>query len=194
MTDDEPEQKIEVGDLVELAPGMEDVYIKAVAGSRGRVADIRQDDDGFVRVKIEWDQKHWRYNGQEDGWTYLNHFQPAQPNSLFAAKEDPEKFAEKLIERVRALGGDDDEIEEFIDKLNEVVNLLSESEGFIILTAREESSPTQPDDTVLIPYTYGGFLSQRAAVLLEAQMLNMASSVYGENAARMFRHFSDDEE
>jgi hypothetical protein len=188
------QQIIKVGTQVELRPGMDAVYRKAVPGSRAVVLAEKEDDDGFEMVKVRWDRKHWRYNGEPDGWKYKSHFQPARRQNLHTAQEDPVSFAAHLVERARELGGDDDEIEHFIDKLNEIVSLLSESEGFIVLVAREEDSPTQPDDKVLIPYTYGGFLSSRSQVLLESQLMNMAGAAHLEMAQRMFRRYQEEED
>ena len=185
---------IEIDQRVELRPGMDLVYKQAGPASEGIVRDKKTDDDGFEMVKIEWDRNHWRYNGEPDQWAYAAHFQPVEKTNLYEAQDNPREFAKKMVERAEEEGVPEEQIEKYIDQLNEIVSLLSESEGFILLAAREEPSPTQPDDTILVPYAFGSFLSPRAMVLLESQMMGMAASTHQEMAQKMMERFKRFEE
>lgn len=182
------ESDIKVGSKIELIPGMDSVYDKAVAGSQGIVV-AKKKDDGFAMIKVEWDKDHWRYNGEPDQWTYENHFQLAERTSLHEAVEDPTQFAHAIMDRMQDMGNSEEEIDDYVDKLHRVANLLAESEGFIILTARMEPSPTQPDSDTVIPYIYGAFLTPQAQMLLEAQLIGMAASAHQEIASRMIQHY-----
>jgi hypothetical protein len=184
---------IEIGQKVELKPGMDGVYQKAGPASQALVLDKKTDTDGFEMLKVQWDREHWRYNGEPDQWTHESHFQVVNVTGLYEAQKNPRDFAAKMIDRAEEEGVPEEQIEKYIDQLNEIVNLLAESEGFIIMTARQEPSPTQPDDDVLIPYAYGSFLSPQAMVLLEAQMMQMAAQAHQEMAERMMERFKRDE-
>lgn len=187
---------IKIGSKVALLPGREAVYEKAVAGSQGTIVAKKPDKDGFRMVYIEWDRDHWRYSGQDDQWTYEEHFKPIDQNGIFAALDDPQGFASQVLERAKDRGKDEEEMEEFIERLDEVVNLLSDSEGFIVLTARRETHPQHPDKSFVVPYVYGAFLNDPIMALLESQMVQLAAVANQELAQKLLRRYqeSDDDD
>lgn len=188
---------IAVGTQVELLPNCADVYKRAVAGSVGVVKD-KKIDEGFEMVFIEWDKDHWRYQGEPDGWTFEVHFQPTEKVGLFGALEDPEQFTSQLAEKIKDEGVDDERVvDAYLDKLNEVVSLLSEADGFIVLAARQEQHPKNEDEQILVPYVFGGFLNEVTMLLLEAQVVQMGAMAHSEMSQLMlerYRRLKEDEE
>jgi len=111
-----------VGADVELCVGFDQVYSKATAGARGIVREIKIDGDGFQLVYVEWDQNHFLYVGQPDGWTFANHL------SLFTESD--------LICDASAADNLDSE-ERYIDAIMDAFDEASESQGFILVAIRD---------------------------------------------------------
>lgn len=191
---DDNSEQIEVGTKVELRPEMAGVYKRASAGSVGIVADLKV-DEGFPMVYIEWDKSHWRYNGEPDGWTFESHFKPTNQTNLLKALEDPKGFSERVIDRVGQTFDATQEdyarvLDGYLEQLNEVVNLLSESNGFIVLASRDEVHPEDPEKQIIVPYVYGGFLDQESMILLETQMMQMTGNAQMELAQQILRQLN----
>lgn len=192
---------MEVGTRVELIPEMAGVYKKAVPGAVGEVI-AKKVDEGFAMVYIEWDESHWRYNGEPDGWTFESHFTPTEKTNIFEALEDPKAFADNLAERVTELSlveGESEEerdeaLEVYLDQLNEVVSLLSESNGFIVLAARDEVHPKDPEKQIIVPYVFGSFLNQETALLLETQVIQVGGQTQIEMAQKILRNHAERDE
>ena len=100
---------LQKGMKVELVPGAETVYPRALAGMQGIVRGTKDDDFGFPQAFIEWDKNHWRYNGEQDGWTFASHFRPVEneePEIIGAEIHDvpatpPRQPTEEEEQRVR---------------------------------------------------------------------------------------------
>jgi hypothetical protein len=45
-------------------------------------------------VYIEWDKKHWTYNGEPDEWTFAEHFEPVKEAQVSTPQFSPEEFGE----------------------------------------------------------------------------------------------------
>lgn len=150
------------------------LYEKATPGAKAIVTATKRDSDGFDMLKVRWDSQF----GESDRWLYQNHFNVVQDTTLYDARESPEEFAQKIIGLARLNNVDEQKVDVYLEQLNEAVNILAESQGFIILTTREE-------DDELEPYIYGSFLSPRAMILLESQLVGMAASAHQEMARRM---------
>lgn len=132
-------ENIEVGSLVELRSGREDVYQRAVAKSRGIVRAAKEDDFGFPQIYIAWDKDHWRYNGEEDGWTYTDHFtvlREPEINELVGAEpyDVPNVIDEEMSEQ-------EERIAEYLDQMMAAFDKASESDAFFLITIRKEVDP-----------------------------------------------------
>lgn len=139
------------GTPVELLPGREEVYQRALAGSRGVIRASKVDDYGYEKVYIEWDKDHWRYNGEPNGWTYASHFQVA---------EDIDPHATDLV------NGDIDipltppvpssreereaQINDYVESMMDAFDRASESDGFYLVTVRRGIDPESGQEIVLI--------------------------------------------
>jgi hypothetical protein len=188
------EHPLHPGSKVALLPGCEEVYKKASPGAQATITDTRIDEDGFNMVFVEWDKTHWRYSGQDDQWTYAEHFTAIDEHGIFAALEDPEAFANQIMERAKERGKDDEMIEEFIDRLDEVVNVLSESEGFIVITARREPHPLKPDKSFVAPYIFGAFMNEGILALLESQIAQLSAASNQEMAIKLLKQYQESED
>lgn len=190
---EENSQQIDVGARVELLPGKEAVYERAVAGAQAIVEAVKTDKDGFQMIKVSWDRRHWRYSGEPDQWTYLEHFKQVENKTIFEARDNPRKFAQQMLERAERQGLNDEQINDYLEYLNEAITILSESEGFIILTAREEVTPDGTGQ-VLVPYVMGSFLSKRTSALLESKVMTMAAMMGQEMAEKIIDQSMEDED
>jgi hypothetical protein len=121
---------------VELRQGFESVYDTEVfAGCRGWIRATKKDDYDFEKVYIVWDREHWRYNGQEDVWTFPNHFQ------LVSTDKD-------IVEDIHAPASPPSEEEEWEGRIKEYLDLLmdafdraAEADGFYLITMRRGYDP-----------------------------------------------------
>jgi hypothetical protein len=67
------------GQRVKLkSDGQDFVYPLAHAGSQGWVRKAFFDRLGTPLIYIEWDKRHWAYNGEEDKTTLAAHFEPVK--------------------------------------------------------------------------------------------------------------------
>lgn len=124
---------LSVGQRVELAPGMEEVYPKAAAGMRGTIRGFTEDEYNFDRCYVEWDREHWRYNGEADLWAYPSHFRPAQvdgDHDLLGAEEQDIPTVPNI--------SDEDLEEEYIDQIMTACDRASEANGFYLVTMKRD--------------------------------------------------------
>jgi hypothetical protein len=174
-----------VGARVALKPDFEDVYTHAVSGSEGFVRDRKVDDDGFPLVLIEWDQEHWRFNGQPDGWTFESHFKLSEKQKPRRKKRAPASN-EDLITSFDDDGLEEEEkMDEFLDNLGDAMESASEGEGFMIISIRREEVPGDPEKFALIPEIFTSTITEEANILLDAQISQCASAVYQEMMMKM---------
>lgn len=109
------------GHRIELLPAMQHLYEDAIAGSRGWAKDVKVDDLGFPLVYIEWDRDHWKYQGQEDGWTFQSHFR-------IIGYREPEGVLADFSEK-----------QDYLDTIMDAANLAADSDGFMILTLKVDN-------------------------------------------------------
>lgn len=140
------------GTYVELKAGCDEVYTLAPAGSRGTIRFAETDEYGFDKVYIEWDQEHWRFNGEPDGWTYASHFKPVSPvEPVEDAKEAPDgpdlmfsSDAEVSAENyTREHIWDEEHMEDYIDSMMHSFDQAAESDGFVLITMRRVEDSDQ---------------------------------------------------
>lgn len=129
--------KLKIGQRVELLPGREELYKKALPGMRGTVQGLNTDADGFEFVYIEWDKDHWRYNGESDGWTYASHFRPAGldlDHELLGAEEQDIPTVIPILTEAE----EDQEAEQYLEVLMTACDRAAESEGFYFVTLKRD--------------------------------------------------------
>jgi len=182
--------KMQAGCLVQLKPGFERVYPLSFPGAQARVKDFTIDPEGFERVFVEWDKKHWRYNNEKDAWTYANHFEVIAPPpdvGIAPRQEAPERGPEEpspVLEALKAqaaqqphedveeAGIDVDEYREVIEKAFQAV---IEGTGFMLLTL----SPGP--DKQLVTQLYSGALDGTTNAILQRQVIRLAANILESN-------------
>lgn len=63
---------------VKLQGFADHMYEAAYANAPGWVRKQKRDNFGYPMVFIEWDKRHWSYNGEEDRWALEAHFEPVE--------------------------------------------------------------------------------------------------------------------
>lgn len=131
------------GQRVELLPGREDVYDRAFPASRGVVSGHRKDKHGYDLIYIIWDKDHWRYNGEDDLWTFASHFRPIEDGEEreligpeaqevpAAPPADPEEFETMSEER-------QEQMDSYMDALQFAAEKASESGAFFFLCVKDD--------------------------------------------------------
>lgn len=190
------ETPLEIGQRVELIPGREGVYKSAVAGSQGVIKHRKVDDEGFPMVFVEWDKSHWRYAGEDDGWTYESHLRPLKGVEFFSVLENREEFLAEMFTRI-----DDADSPEYADaflkNMNAAITLLADCDGFFVLGMKQEPDPEDSERTVIVPYIHSGFLTEEIMALLEAQIVGLAAMSFQEMVGAILANIAskqDDEE
>ncbi len=140
------------GTVVELLPGREEVYQRALAGSRGTIRASKLDDYGFEKVYIEWDKDHWRYNEEPDGWTFASHFKEAEGIDLHEDLTGVDDYEVPLIIPEEGQG---DQIGEYLDSMMEAFDKASESDGFYLITMRREIDSDSGQEVIMIDVLRG---------------------------------------
>lgn len=141
-----------VGADVELCTGFDQVYKKACAGSRGIVRGIRTDQDGFQLVYVEWDQDHFMYAGQPDGWTFANHFRLFTESDLICDAPADQQESEAAQEQ-------------YIDAIMDAFDEAADSQGFILVAIRDVSN--ENGIRVYDPIVLAAAITEEAAQILK---------------------------
>lgn len=182
MTDFAPNTK------VELLPGCDEVYRYAVAGSRGTIRKVKEDEFGFPLVYIEWDKTHWRYNNEPDGWTFASHFKTIEEDDPVAeqiAKAQKRRDDERCEHCGAEHSAEVREAEKYLDAVQSAMYSAVSSDGFLLITLTQE-----PLDALgfvgYVPAIYSASLSPGAAKALEEHALRLAAMAKREleNARR----------
>lgn len=178
---------IELHSRVALVDGADNVYAYALSGTEGWVREQKTDDHGFDMVKIEWDKDHWRYNGQPDGWTFASHFKVVGPPQMPKEQIEPQEEAElvSITEDDESISftsapASEEQMERYMSSLEDAMEAASESEGFLMIAIRKVPNPENPQEIAYIPAIIMNATSQQAALLLDIQLAECASSSYEE--------------
>lgn len=129
--------KLEIGMRVELLPGREDVYDLAYPASRGVVRGIREDSYGYAQIYIDWDKDHWRYNGEEDLWTFASHFRPAEGERELIGPEVHD-VPSALPDPDIPTHAQDTLMEGYMDSLIAAADKASESDAFFFICMKRD--------------------------------------------------------
>jgi hypothetical protein len=169
-----------VRSVVELRPGLEDLYSGAKAGWRGVVKGHKV-DEGYDLIYIEWDRDYWRYDptvDQPDGWTYPSHFEVV--DQLAAT---PEQFAAEMIHRAehdaeRGMACEHcrtkhEPRDEYLEVLHDAAAQAAQGEGFALFFVQRED---EGDNFRVYPSVVSACLTDEAAALIEAQVVQIAQN------------------
>lgn len=180
---------------VKLKDGMDHFYAHARVGAEGIVRAVDHDHLGFPHALIEWDENHWTYEGEQNGWTFQTHFEPVEGSMSEEKGEkkslDPKKVAEIVAAVYAAMENADEndlleespatvEMEmrgEFINAVERSVALLEQSEALLVIAVHRhdtDDGPTLVPETVTFSQTDEGRLAVEAQL---AQLLLMSHSI-----------------
>lgn len=173
-----------IDEYVELIEGREQIYTHSRPGQRGWVRAARNDEYGFPQVYIEWDKNDERYGGEMDGWTYESHFQQVVVNAT--AKADAREACPSCgyVHDKEA-----DEIEAYLEQLNEGVDAALGGDGYLLISV---SSEQVGNKIIYTPYIFSGTRTNEATAMLEAQLMHMASNTYQESIIERLNRMKDE--
>ena len=120
---------IHPGDKIELKPEMQRFYDAVSPGMRGLATKTKVDGYGFPLVFVDWDKDHWKYAGENDGWTFQSHFNVIGHEPLPTPVEKDEGL-EKVFE-------------DYYEAIMDAANAAAESDGCIIMTVNLENGLPQ---------------------------------------------------
>ena len=192
---------------VRLRGDRTDVYDLAKANSEGWVRARSHDPvGGFRMVLIEWDEKHWTYNGQGNMWTYEDHFEPVQEQEVMSKDDDELRAALKVIaaklgddkkeadpvedDVATILGGGDDEDpdaftpatnDEYLSTLKQAMKAASQAEGFVLIAVGTEEHP-QTGRPVLAPHIFKADKTEEASLLVGTHLHQLGLMAHQELA------------
>jgi len=154
MSHKERKNQIPVNSYVQLKDGFDetDMYRSVDAGATGWVRDRKIDDYGFAMIFIEWDEANPKYAGEIDKWAFESHFK------ILSSKYDKSHTAERYIESIRF-----------------ATDEALVAEGFVLITMNKKIDAN--GRTLYEPGVFSGQLNDEAALILEAQIAYMASTL-----------------
>lgn len=129
---------LEIGTRVELLPGREDVYPLAYPASRGVISGTRKDKFGYPQVFVIWDQGHWRYNGEDNLWTFASHFQPVDDERELLDSEIYDVPSALPDPSTIPTAAQDAMMEDYMDSLITAADKASESDAFFFICMRRD--------------------------------------------------------
>lgn len=160
-----------VGSYVELLPDRENVYKRAVAGTRGTIRASKRDDFGYQKVYIEWDKAHWRYNGEADGWTLAAHFRPVEDigdhdlMDEILHEDEPCPHCGEMHgdhvhqEEVEELS-QEERTDQYMGGVSQGFEMASESDAFMLITLRKRFDPGVGAHVVLLDMIRGSAIEE----------------------------------
>ncbi len=194
--------QFKIQDRVRLKGDRSEVYPRAFGSSEGIVKRHKEDDLGHhVMIYVEWDKDHWTYNGEEDMWTFEDHFDLVEESMEDEKKPDFMDALKMLIEQHNPANDDGEsekvhqDKEEVLDIDKEYSELLDEAtararaddcEAFVVIAvSRKELSSA--NDPVLVPEVFSFYKTRAAGILLESQVSQLAGQSYLELAEDAIR-------
>lgn len=192
---------------VKLKSEYANVYSLAAPGAVG-FARRRKEEEGFPMVFIEWDQQHWSYSGEQDKWTFENHFEPLdgdlEEDSTVSADEEgklpPElqKGIEELFagyladnqpEQTQVQAAPDSELfeletpEEYQQTIEIALKAAADGIAFLMIGVAER----EIDDggKALVPYVVSSYTNETAGLFLETQVADFAASAFQNTAVAL---------
>lgn len=192
--------KFHKGDRVRLKFDRAEIYRRAFGGSEAIVQEMRKDEFGYPMIRVEWDKEHWTYNGEQDMWTFEDHFEPVE-RIVMADKNRDGKLAEDLMNFLRQHmeQGDAPDKEEghkeedkaaererlYNETLSEGLDAATNGEAFMLVTVSREIDPENSEFFQLNPAIFSVYKTDEAGLLLETQLSSIVAAVHQELAGAM---------
>lgn len=147
-------KKLEIGQRVELLPGREDVYDRVYPATPGVVSGTRTDEYGYDQVFIIWDKDHWRYNGEDDLWTFASHFKPLEgkEKELIGTEIHEAPSSPPQEEWDEPTDAELMQMESYLDALENAAGNAAEADAFFFVCLKKDE---QGRDSVRLLYGIG---------------------------------------
>lgn len=176
----------------------------ACVGNEGWVVKRRKDKFDLPEILVQWDKTHWTYNGIGDGWAMEEHFEPVEDMSKENDKEHQlDTLLQSFGQGLKAImGGDEepqkpapkqessslknlldqqpeapDEQAEFDQAIQEALEQMNESEGFVVLGVARRDHP-KAENGMLIPFAASFSKTMESELLLGAHMASVAARAH----------------
>jgi hypothetical protein len=177
-----------------------ELYRRAFGGSEGIVVDRKKDEVGFPMILVKWDKDHWTYNGEEDMWTFEDHFDAVEEITL-PEKNDHDadlQLRDALINFLTDWGKDtpgpvsedaaEDDSEDGEHSYGEVVQAAFDSvldgEAFMVVSVKRSQDPAtkNADHFMLVPEVFSFYKTEESGILLETQLSQVAAVTHQDLA------------
>lgn len=191
---------LQIDQRVRLKHSHAGMYPFASGGAEGFVRKESTDKFHYEMVFIEWDKAHWRYEGENDMWTYASHFEPVEesaveektPEELFAEflewqakqKAEPENTMAEGVDKVEDKPKIDrgegyvftEDPRGFNDVVTEAMDALLDSESFILVTVnKREVGSSEAAMAMIAPESYTAYANELSARMAEAHLAQLSS-------------------
>lgn len=202
------------GSKVRLKKSRADVYKMAHAGSEGFIRHRGLDVGDFPMIWIEWDKNTWNYNGEQDMWTFEDHFEPIEEEKTVSEEKlTPEQAMAKMAEIFALMGVAEPKVkeetkeeqkpqlkkveshdfsppvakdmEEYMQELTDGLDAASEGEGFILIAIKAVPRMDGSEEKFLIPETFVKFNSEPAGYTLQLAVSAVHDIFHNEAVARI---------
>jgi hypothetical protein len=182
----------------------------AKVGNEGWITDRRSDRFGFPEVYIHWDQFHWAYNYQPDGWTFEDHFDivktMADNNDIRKQISDmaagfaklaeslddgpPDAFPEAEAEAPEDTQSDFATDEAYDQSIAKAVKTLQASEAFMLVAINREPHPMVKEG-MLKPSVVGNAKTADTQVVVGMQLSQLAAGYHHDAALSLIGTMGD---
>lgn len=203
----EVEHKFNKGQRVRLKGDRSEIYPRAFGGSEGIVKGRKYDETGYYSmVYIEWDENHWCYNGETNMWTLEDHFEPVEktvmPNefddflgdlaALIEARQRRPVEEDKAPVPAPPQLEDDEPEGRYERNLIQGAKFAESAQAFMVIAVTREPDPTDPNETILIPEVFTDYREDDAALLLDAQLSQVAAAAHTEAVATLIHQLLEE--
>ena len=179
------EHQIRVDEKVRLkSDGQDSLYAHADAGAPAWVRDRKHDAMGYPMIFIEWDKDHWSYSGEPDRWTMEAHFEKNEEIQMGSERSPEAELFERFqrfLESENApdtMDGNKKRLtleDRRLDAIGKASEMLSDSDGFIIITVTKAGNDYAPK---LVTF----YTTTEAGVAAELMASRISSASYEELA------------
>ncbi len=216
---DRPEQRFKPNTRVKLRDGIDPTFYNGYSrvGNEGWIRKRKLDKHGYPQVFIEWDRNHWAYNGQQDGWTWENHFDSVGGEDMGETpKQEPEfeenvrNITETFIKSlfgalgVRSEPADDpdtvsiplnDEIDDpdnWEDLAADAAQAIQQSPAYIVIALEPLTTPGAPD--MMLPRVFCAARQEEYKLIAQSQLAHVLAAMQDDTIADVLQSQVDDSE
>lgn len=177
------------------------VYNLAPEGGVG-YARKRAEDNGYSMIYVEWDKSHWSYSGEQDMWTFEEHFELVDKEEEMS-EPDKRKLPpglrdemQEMLEEILEQYGSGEEEEEKADEPLVIISTPEEhaelaeqleafgqrAEAFVLFGVRKID---KDGDIALSPFALSSYKDAVAGIFLETQISQFSASAFTNVAVEL---------